>query len=686
MTKLLPVPEPTEEVLREPVHPWDTDLWHIENSRPTSGLSRSADPCAVTWCDRPAAHRSVIIDGWRQPTGLPICKSHHSRWRRSGKPELKTFVGQESASGTPFRSDPARPIAAIDMTNFPPRMRAEIRDILTAKITNGQWTLDLPLRVFLCELSEVTKKLPQEMSFLDHDEAWWGLRLATSASTHRSPSWYRNAGRGRLRAVLKFLQLSRITDPWAEDYWTPSRCNITRVRDEASTRISWKKIQTVWLKEATKSYASDTLRAGSMAWSTVKGWSVAVTLLDAYIVEAGVEDPGDLTRKFFRDYLAWVIAGGDTKTRRSKVTTAATVLTALRDDEYLHGVPDVRFLARGQNPVRKTRDPKPIPADVVIQIDRILATAPELTPTLRRLFWLFRKGGPRPSEATTIPVDAIRRTARGNYRVVYYMSKVDDWRDFPIREDLGEELLAQAAWVRATYGASAGLLFPSERKSTPAKAGFPGRCEPYTAEALRRRLRALFDRHELKPSSMDSGEYRGSQLHRFRHTIATELLNADWSQYEVQTYLNHRSPTMMQHYAAINDEKLAEKYKQSVGLIDKNGEPASLGIEDDQDLTVDRLAQKLMKASLPSGFCGLPEAQSCSFRPNPCLDCAFYRTGKAFLGTHIKHRSEVEAMITRAKADGNDRVVELNQPTLDHLNTLIPRIEASGVDELVGPR
>src|SRR5660398_195405 len=141
-------------------------------------------------------------------------------------------------------------------------------------------------------------------------------------------------------------------------------------------------------------------------------------------------------------------------------------------------VPDVRFLARGQNPVRKTRDPKPIPADVVIQIDRILATAPELTPTLRRLFWLFRKGGPRPSEATTIPVDASRRTARGNYRVVYYMSKVDDWRDFPIREDLGEELLAQAAWVRATYGASAGLLFPSERKSTPAKAGFPGAASP----------------------------------------------------------------------------------------------------------------------------------------------------------------------------------------------------------------
>lgn len=678
-------PEPDFTEPEAPAGPWDADVWYLEGSRATTGLARSLDVCVVTWCGRPANHRSVIIDGWRQPTSRPLCAGHRSRWARSGEPDLATFV-EDQGTAKPFRGDPTRPIAAVHMTKFPARMRAEIKAVIAAKVLNGEWTLNVHLRTFLIELGGITEGLPATMSFLDRDLDWWGLRLSTAVAGRRAKSWFTQNGRGRLYTVVRHLEFSKITDPWAEDYWTPTRCRVTNEKTSPSTHVDWRRMQSTWLRDGVRSYAADMLRAGSRSWATVRSWARAFTLLDAYLVEEGVQRPEDLTRDVFKGFLRWVVEHGDTKTRRRYVSTAAAVLGDLRDEEYLPTLPHTVFLRRGENPTRPTRDPKPIPADVVKQIDRILDTAPELTPTMRRLFWLFRRGGPRPSEAVDIPIDAIQRTARGNYKVEYYMSKVEEWRSFPIPGELGEELMDQAAWVRATYGPEAKVLFPNEMASSPAKGEFQGRCATYTPEALRRRLAALFERHGLAPSSMESGEYRGGQLHRFRHTIATELLNADWSQYEVQKFLGHKSQTMMQHYAKINDDKLAEKYKQALGLVDKNGAPATLGIEDDPDLTVDRMAQHLMKAALPSGFCGLPDHIACSFRPNPCLNCDFYRTGKAFLGTHIRHRSEVEAMIERAKSDGNERIVELNQPTLDHLNLLIPRIEAADPGDLVAPR
>jgi integrase len=685
VTQLLSLPGHDSSTLAVVPGPWDADIWYMEESRKSAGMARSLEACAVEWCERPAIQHSIIVDGWRTPTGYPICKGHLSRWSREGRPDLAEFVEAQRAA-KPFRSDPRRDIYPIDMTRFPPHVRHELRFVISTKVLAGDWTLNDTLRTFLVRLGDVTERLPSSVSFLDHDAAWWQLRLSTSAAERGESNWYMKAGHGRLAAVLKHLELNLTVDPWAADYWTPVRCRVPNARNDSSIHVDWRGLKVGWLKEGSKAYGSDVLRSGARSWGTVCAWARSLRLLDAYLIERRIDCPEAITRREFQAFLRWVVETNDNKTRRNLVNRAAVVLGDLRDEGYIADLPDVAFLRRGENPTRPARDPKPIPPDVVSQIDRILAAAPELTPTMRRMYWLFRRGGPRPSEALDIPIDAIQRTPRGSYKVEYYMTKVEAWRRFPISDQLGEELLEQAAWVRATYGDNATLLFPNERASRPAKGDFPGQCKPYSADALRRRLVALFDRHGLKPSSMTSSKYSGGQLHRFRHTVATELLNADWSQYEVQEFLGHKSPTMMQHYAKINDDRLAEKYKQAIGLVDKDGNPSTLGVEEEADVTVDRLAQKFMKAALCDGFCALPEHIKCSFRPNPCLDCDFYRTGPAFLGLHIRHRTEVETMIERAREHGNDRIIELNQPTLDHLNRLIPRIEEARDGDLVAPR
>jgi integrase/recombinase XerD len=162
----------------------------------------------------------------------------------------------------------------------------------------------------------------------------------------------------------------------------------------------------------------------------------------------------------------------------------------------------------------------------------------------------------------------------------------------------------------------------------------------------------------------------GAQLHRFRHSVATGLLNEGWSQYEVQQFLGHKSPTMMQAYAEIHDDTLREKYMTYIsGAVDISGKrlPKLSPAEAD----VERLRAKTVRAELANGFCVLPEKQNCDYLPSPCLSCAFFRTTSKFLPIHIRQRDDSMRELDVARADGRKRAVQTHEQTIERLNGII---------------
>ena len=50
-----------------------------------------------------------------------------------------------------------------------------------------------------------------------------------------------------------------------------------------------------------------------------------------------------------------------------------------------------------------------------------------------------------------------------------------------------------------------------------------------------------------------SGNLWRFQLHQFRHTVGTSMINKGVPQYIIQRYLGHESPEMTQTYAHIHD-------------------------------------------------------------------------------------------------------------------------------------
>jgi len=127
----------------------------------------------------------------------------------------------------------------------------------------------------------------------------------------------------------------------------------------------------------------------------------------------------------------------------------------------------------------------------------------------------------------------------------------------------------------------------------------------------------------------------------------------------------------MQAYAEIADGDLALKYEEFVQhAIDVDGERRAPEIR--SAASVERLRDRMIRTTLPNGYCTLPEKQTCDFVPTPCLSCKpFFRTTPVFLPVHVGQRNETARLLALAQSDGRARVADGLNRKLAQLDRII---------------
>lgn len=135
-----------------------------------------------------------------------------------------------------------------------------------------------------------------------------------------------------------------------------------------------------------------------------------------------------------------------------------------------------------------------------------------------------------------------------------------------------------------------------------------------------------------------------SQTHKFRHTAATNLINAGVPLHVVMRYFGHISPDMTLHYAVTLSQTMEEeflKYKK----VTSDGRTANIDGSDLYDLLhIDKRADRV----LPNGWCTLPPKLQCD-KGNACLTCPKFVTDAS-------HELEL-----RRQLDSTERLVESRQ-------------------------
>jgi integrase len=142
---------------------------------------------------------------------------------------------------------------------------------------------------------------------------------------------------------------------------------------------------------------------------------------------------------------------------------------------------------------------------------------------------------------------------------------------------------------------------------------------PYSMSTLHKRLKQLTEKLAITDSAGHLVQI--SRTHRFRHTAATNLINAGVPLHVVMRYFGHVSPEMTLHYAITRSQTMEEeflKYKK----VTRDGRTAEIDGTDLYELIqLDKRADRI----LPNGWCTLPPKRVCD-KGNACLVCPMFVT------------------------------------------------------------
>jgi integrase len=147
---------------------------------------------------------------------------------------------------------------------------------------------------------------------------------------------------------------------------------------------------------------------------------------------------------------------------------------------------------------------------------------------------------------------------------------------------------------------------------------------PYSDRPLRTLLTKLATRLDVRDNAGAVVDF--NRTHRFRHTVATNLLNAGVPLHVLQRYLGHLTPTMTMTYAQTL-QSTAEAEFLRYRKIAADGRDLEIDPRDLYDmLELDRRTDRI----LPNGWCLLPPRQVC-VKGNACLTCDKFATDATFL-------------------------------------------------------
>lgn len=447
-------------------------------------------------------------------------------------------------------------------------------------------------------------------------------------------------------------------------------------------------LTTDWFREGAKWWLSVWLSTERYVWTSVKSRLDHLKWFQWYIDQAGcsgpelVSDPEQLRPwlRGFRDSLRdhTVMSGPNKGGKlcknglRQPLITVETFYRWMFDNRHeaaeLLGDPRWKLLG-AQHTVLFTPEDKPrgvnkLPDDMALEdevVSQIAAGSGLLADpkteggigdvqAFHALMLLIRTGR-RMNEILMMDFDPLRpllpsstqtqQDAEGNgfvARMAYQQTKIISTQPavIPVDQEIVDIIRAQQQWARefiAAQGAPESTdpryLFVQTKMN---RLGL----RPFSSATLHMRLRRLTGLLAITDSM--GRPVTISKTHTFRHTRATDLINAGVPIHVVMRYFGHLTPAMTMHYAktlTVTAEREFLRYKK----VTADGRTAEIDPSDLFDLLhLDQRADRV----LPNGWCMLLPKQVCS-KGNACLTCEKFVTDES-------HRGELERQLTQTEA------------------------------------
>lgn len=606
--------------------------------------------CAISGCERPMLRP---VSGPATPS---VCNGHLHNYKAHGSGDWERWLTTAGPLRTQRRRHPTYQLAVADALGG--WLEAELRYGLqswhdghhSVVATAGHWS-GLLLNLRRVGVASVLELSPPEIR---------------AAFGNRGESVFVRRVVDRFRRHALGLD-DRHADVWEREVYE----QFGLAHRKIPVRMDFTAIERLWLREIVKEVTWVRMSRQGVGPTSAHRTLTHMAHFERWAGERLDAGPEAIDRQLLEGYLAHVrrLPYSDPE-REARLVSLDTMLSLARALQIESFAPSACYL-RGELIQRTTRRlPRFYDEQVTAQFDDPANRARLTDPTARIAFLVMREAGLRISSACSLNLECVVVDSGGQPWLIYLDHKGDDEDLVPISTEIAQEIRVQQQRVRERYPTSPWLL-PGVRANPD------GQRHICDSEIRRRLWRWVLECDIRQPS----GRPIEFKPHRFRHTIATELLNKGMSKAGIQRFLSHESGAMTDVYAHMLDQTLKDEWLAVRERINAAGERVSLTtpvIDDDAAWLKHQLARA--KQTLPDGECGLPIQQSCP-HPNACHSCPHFLTDERYRPALRAQLQRAEQRVADAEQAGHERLAEINRPDVIDLRRIIAGLDRLRDDE-----
>ncbi|MGB3310358.1 MAG: site-specific integrase [Nodosilinea sp.] len=514
------------------------------------------------------------------------------------------------------------------------------------------------------------RKKPQEVLILcKHCNGHNCIRRGVIPSNKKQAYWCKDCERTFAQPTSPSLFDINPEDEYLKDVWDCRRLGISPSVGKQSYTLNFTAISQPWLREAIKAFIK--LSLSTLSYSSGLNKLGALNKFSVFLIKRHPSiEPAQVNREVIIDYLAYLTG------QKIATTTRAHFIGDLRDfldschqNDWL---PVTRYLVRREDyPKRPKAIPRYIPEVVMQQLNEHLDDLPEL---IMRMVLVIQECGMRISELLYLKPDCLLQDRDGDWFLRYYQFKLKKEITIPVSREVVGVVQEQRRYIQEHLSEPYEYLFCSSHSGP----GFRPRPKPMTRQSFAKHLNKLVKRHNICDESEKPWHF---QTHQFRHTVGTRMINNGVPQHIIQRYLGHESPEMTATYAQIHDQTMKEAVAKFRGkVVNISGqvvEPNDIAADDDE---LQWVKKNIQAQALPNGSCALPAISKGCPHANACLTCTHFRTTAEHLPTHKQEKAETLKILDKAKTNGWQRMVEMNEKKLVSLDNIINGLEGGAED------
>ena len=286
------------------------------------------------------------------------------------------------------------------------------------------------------------------------------------------------------------------------------------------------------------------------------------------------------------------------------------------------------------------------------EMKNIISVIPKLPPIYGQIIYTLIITGCRISEILFLEPSMLITDSSGAYMLKIFQTKTKKEYIKPIPTALANVLQKEIQQNRKKFNCEPKYIFLDDNNT------------PYSYHVVMTQVNKYF--YELDVLDKDNERLR-FKSHRFRATLATNLISSGNDASTVGKLLGQNQLDSLTYYATIKDkvaqEQLAPRLNKVNALIKNIGH-----IKDYKE-------EEITGIPLCNGYCSMNSQMGICSKANACLTCSMFVPSPQFLNHYILQLQETEATIKIAEANDMDLLLSKSLVTKEALENIISKVK-----------